>query len=124
MGKKIKHNFISLVVPAYNEQENIKPLVEQFAAVIKSAGKDWEVILINDGSNDRTESIARGYSKSYPWLKVLSHPVNRGLTSALNTGFKIARYFQQFTDRKNNRCTTVKSFKTIIYRQKLLFIFF
>jgi glycosyltransferase involved in cell wall biosynthesis len=82
---------VSVIIPAYNEQENIKLLVEQFAEVLKSVGKEWEVILINDGSTDRTESIARGYSKSHPWLKVLSHPVNRGLTAALNTGFKAAR---------------------------------
>lgn len=82
---------VSIIIPAFDEQDNVKPLLEQFDEVIRRAGKDWEVIFVNDGSTDKTEQKARDASIRYRWLKVISHSRNRGLTAALYTGFKIAR---------------------------------
>ncbi len=82
---------ISIIIPAYNEEENIKPLLEQFNEVISRAGNDWEVILVNDGSSDKTLDRAREAANRFHWLKVVTYSNNRGLTAALNTGFKNAR---------------------------------
>ncbi len=82
---------VSIVIPAYDEQDNIKPLLEQFDEVIRRSGKDWEVILVNDGSTDKTAERARDASFRYRWLNVVSHSRNRGLTAALYTGFKAAK---------------------------------
>ncbi|MEE8417024.1 MAG: glycosyltransferase family 2 protein, partial [candidate division Zixibacteria bacterium] len=57
----------------------------------RRVGRDWEVVLVNDGSTDKTEKRARDASIRYRWLKVISHSRNRGLTAALHTGFKAAR---------------------------------
>ena len=82
---------VTVVIPAYDEQDNVKPLLEQFDEVIKRCGKDWEVVFVNDGSTDKTEERARDASIRYRWLKVVSYSRNRGLTAALYTGFKAAR---------------------------------
>ncbi len=82
---------VSIVIPAYDEEDNIKPLLEQFDEVIRRSGKDWEVVLVNDGSTDKTAERARDASFKYRWLKVVSHSRNRGLTAALYTGFKAAK---------------------------------
>ncbi len=82
---------VSVIIPAYNEEDNIKPLTEMFDKVIKGSGKNWEVVLVNDGSTDKTLNRSKEASSKYRWLKVVSYPINRGLTSALNAGFKAAR---------------------------------
>ncbi len=81
---------VSVVIPAYDEQDSVKPLLEQFDEVIRRVGRDWEVVFVNDGSTDKTEKRARDASIRYRWLKVISHSRNRGLTAALYTGFKAA----------------------------------
>jgi glycosyltransferase involved in cell wall biosynthesis len=82
---------VSVIIPAYNEEDNIKPLVEMFDEVIKREGKDWEVVLVNDGSTDKTPERCREMSGKYRWLRVVGYPNNRGLTEALNTGFEASR---------------------------------
>jgi glycosyltransferase involved in cell wall biosynthesis len=82
---------VSIIVPAYNEEGNIKPLMDQFHEVIARAGEDWEVILVDDGSTDKTAERARDAAIHYHWLRVVSYPKNQGLTSALDTGFQNAR---------------------------------
>ncbi|AIU69010.1 dolichol-phosphate glucosyltransferase [Thermococcus eurythermalis] len=70
-----------VVVPAYNEEKTIKGVIENLLRYFK---KD-EIIVVNDGSRDRTEEIARSYG-----VHVLTHLVNRGLGGALGTGFAYA----------------------------------
>lgn len=82
---------VSVIIPAYNEEDNIRPLTEMFDEVIKGSGKNWEVVLVNDGSTDKTLNRCKEASSKYRWLKVISYPINRGLTFALNTGFESAR---------------------------------
>jgi glycosyltransferase involved in cell wall biosynthesis len=82
---------VSIIVPAYNEEGNIKPLMDQFHEVIARAGSDWEVILVDDGSTDKTAERARDAAFHYHWLRIISYTRNRGLTAALDTGFQNAR---------------------------------
>jgi glycosyltransferase involved in cell wall biosynthesis len=82
---------VSIIIPAYNEEGNIKPLMDQFHEVIARAGNDWEVILVDDGSTDKTAERARDASIHYHWLRVISYSKNKGLTAALDTGFQNAR---------------------------------
>jgi glycosyltransferase involved in cell wall biosynthesis len=82
---------VSVIIPAYNEEENVKPLLDQFNEVIQRLGSDWEVLLVDDGSTDKTAERARDASIRYHWLRVVGYAKNRGLTAALETGFKNAR---------------------------------
>lgn len=81
---------VSIIVPAYNEQENVAPLLKQFENVIRRY-RDWEVIYVDDGSTDGTGKAAAETASRYQWLKVVSHNRNQGLTAALDTGFRHAR---------------------------------
>jgi glycosyltransferase involved in cell wall biosynthesis len=82
---------VSVVVPAYNEVENIAPLMEEFSQMF-SQSKTWgEVILVDDGSTDGTYLKARESQHKYRFLRVMSHRRNLGLTQALMTGFSRAR---------------------------------
>jgi glycosyltransferase involved in cell wall biosynthesis len=81
---------ISVVVPAYNEEKNLTPLLDNFARMFKESSLKGEVLLVNDGSTDRTFELAKELEKKYSFLKALSNKTHRGVTEALQTGFKNA----------------------------------
>lgn len=81
---------ISVVVPAYNEEENIPSLLENFDKMFRESKLEGEVLLVDDGSTDNTFKQAKDYEKKYNFLKALTNKTHRGLTAALQTGFKKA----------------------------------
>lgn len=81
---------ISLVLPAHNEEPNIRTVVEEAAQVLPTAFADYEIIVVNDGSKDRTLEIAHALESENPHVKVVNHPVNRGYGAALTSGFNSA----------------------------------
>jgi glycosyltransferase involved in cell wall biosynthesis len=80
------------VLPAYNEQENIEKAVR---AVLEAAEglelADYEVIVVNDGSRDRTGAIIDRLKEENPRVRPIHHPTNLGYADALRTGFTSAR---------------------------------
>jgi glycosyltransferase involved in cell wall biosynthesis len=80
----------SVLVPAYNEDENIPRVAEQFAQVFSETGNRAEVIFIDDGSTDKTKLRAEEARQKYPFVKAVSYPRNLGKTSALMVGFEVA----------------------------------
>lgn len=80
---------IIFVVPAYNEEENICALLEGMREKIESVGRPCHVLVIDDGSRDRTGEIARLYSMKLS-LEVIRHQVNRGVGEVFRTGFRRA----------------------------------
>jgi glycosyltransferase involved in cell wall biosynthesis len=70
---------ISMLGWAYNEEENIADYIERAGALLPSVSDDYELILMDDGSTDRTTRIASDMQKSRPWLKFHSNSVNRGI---------------------------------------------
>ncbi len=91
MYKPERNVKVSVVVPAYNEAENIPILMEEFSKMFSSTRMNGEVILVDDGSTDGTFLKTRGCQEKYHFLKVAFHKRNRGLTDALMTGFSKAR---------------------------------
>lgn len=83
---------ISVFFPAYNEEENLSKTVENAASVLKEITKDWEILIINDGSHDGTEEVANKLRKQDKRVRVISHRTNKGYGEALKTGFKNAKY--------------------------------
>lgn len=81
---------ISLVFPAYNEEENIARLVEQAKASASALFDDFEIIVVNDGSHDRTGEIIDELSQHEPTLLPIHHEVNKGYGATLRTGFDAA----------------------------------
>jgi len=82
---------ISVFFPAYNEEENIEKVVQQAQKVLKSLFFDFEIIVIDDGSRDRTGKIIDRLAKLDPKFKAIHHLKNRGYGAALTTGFQNAK---------------------------------
>src|SRR5882757_6617541 len=83
--------YLSLVIPAYNEQENIPVLLERVGAALSQTGKDFEVLIIDDGSTDSTPKLLDEGMQKYPWLRILRMARNGGQSAAFEAGFKAAR---------------------------------
>jgi glycosyltransferase involved in cell wall biosynthesis len=87
----------SVIIPAYNEAENIFPLVEALSKSLsdsprcsESEAGEYEVIIVDDGSIDKTFELSIQASKQYKFLKVVQHRRNLGKTQAIITGAKIS----------------------------------
>jgi dolichol-phosphate mannosyltransferase len=78
---------ISLVIPSYNEKDNITPLVERIHKAM--AGRDYEIVLVDDNSKDGTIAAAEALSTRYP-VKVIVRRDERGLATAIVHGLKYA----------------------------------
>ena len=83
---------ISFVLPAYNEEDNIEKAVKSIAEVADGLPiEDYEVLVVNDGSSDRTGEIIDRLGKENPHVRPIHHPGNLGYADALRTGFTSAR---------------------------------
>ena len=83
---------ISAVLPAYNEEALIEQTVLQVEEVLRDLTDDFEIIVINDGSRDRTGAVLAALQERRPDvpLRVVTHPRNRGYGAALASGFDLA----------------------------------
>ena len=82
---------LSIVIPAYNEEANIVAAVEEVSQVAATLGMDYEIIVVNDGSRDRTGEIARTeLAPRIPHFRLVEHFPNRGYGGALKAGFAAA----------------------------------
>ncbi len=90
---------ISIILPALNEEGNIKAAIHDILTYFDSGDEKYEVIVINDGSTDRTGEIAEKVAGENRAVRVVNHPVNKGYGSALKKGFGISKYkYVFFTD--------------------------
>jgi glycosyltransferase involved in cell wall biosynthesis len=81
---------VSIVVPAFNEEQNVPVLLERIAEMIEQSGLDCEAVLVDDGSTDGTYEAACSAQERYPFLTVVHHRRNRGKTAALVSGAEAA----------------------------------
>lgn len=98
MAQKV--NELSIFFPFWNEEKNIEPVVVKATVVAKQVAKEWEVIMVDDGSSDNTLVLAQKLAKKDPThLRVVSIKPNRGYGAALKTGLSSAKYnLVVFTD--------------------------
>jgi glycosyltransferase involved in cell wall biosynthesis len=82
---------ISTFFPAYNEERNLEPLVRRTAEVLRRLAGKWEIIIVDDGSRDRTPEIAARLVKELPGVRHVRHSQNRGYGGAVKTGLKEAK---------------------------------
>jgi len=83
---------LSIFLPTYNEEGNIKKVIEN---VTSAAGKNiekWELIIVDDGSSDSTNKIASEISESDKHIRILKHEHNSGYGASLKTGFYNSKY--------------------------------
>ncbi len=82
---------ISIIAPAYNEVENVTPLIERIATVFTPLNTSFEAVIVDDASTDGTREKLLELSRTYPWLRVISLKQNSGQTAAMDAGFRHAR---------------------------------
>ena len=82
--------YISLVIPIYNEAENLRPLCERIRQALAPTGWTYEVVLVDDGSNDGSDQILADLHAEDPTLKVIRFRRNFGQTAALAAGLDYA----------------------------------
>jgi glycosyltransferase involved in cell wall biosynthesis len=82
---------LSIVLPVFNEEENVEPLIGEIHSVISSLQKSYEVVAVDDGSRDRTFEILSRLHRSQPALQVVRLKRNFGQTAALAAGLAHAQ---------------------------------
>jgi len=82
---------ISVTIPVYNEESNLRPLCARLVPVLESLGIPWEVVLVNDGSTDATAGVLDLLAGQDARLKVIHFRRNAGQTAAMMAGFEYAR---------------------------------
>ena len=94
--------YLSVIIPAYNEEKNIEKTVRSIFSYLKEKNIEHEMIVVVDGSPDRTAEIARSLKNEIPTLELIDYPKNRGKGFAVKTGMLKAKGdFRLFTDADN-----------------------
>ncbi len=83
--------WLSVVVPLYNERDNVDPLVERVTAAMEELGKPWELVVVDDGSTDGSGERLDELARTHPRLTVLHLAVNSGQSAAMDCGFSLTR---------------------------------
>lgn len=83
---------ITVFFPAFNEEDNIIPVVTKALEKLKTTAKNFEVLVINDGSRDLTRQRVEKLIESYPQVRLINHLENLGYGEALKSGFYNAKY--------------------------------
>lgn len=83
--------YLSLIIPAYNEQDNIKILCRSIVDALKDFGKEYEIIFIDDGSTDNTLNELLEFKKECDRIKIINFRRNFGQTASMSAGFEHAK---------------------------------
>ena len=90
---------ISIFFPAFNEEKNIQTTVSAALSVVSSIFDDFEIIIVDDGSSDRTAEMIDSLARSNARVKAVHHPLNMGYGAAVRTGFaKSSKELVFYTD--------------------------
>jgi glycosyltransferase involved in cell wall biosynthesis len=83
---------LSVVIMAYNEEANLPTQMDRTVAFLSTQTTEWQIVVVNDGSNDDTGSIAETYAARYPGqIDVIHHESNLGMGAAIRHGYAAAR---------------------------------
>jgi glycosyltransferase involved in cell wall biosynthesis len=82
---------LSVVIPVYNEEENLPHLWPELRSVLEPLGLTFEAVFVDDGSRDRSAELIRGFRDVDPRVRLVRLKANAGETAATDAGFKAAR---------------------------------
>lgn len=95
--------YLSVIVPAYNEEKNIEKTVRSIFDYLKSKEIEHEILVVTDGSKDKTDSIVESLRTNILTLELIKYEQNKGKGFAVKTGFLNAKgIFRLFTDADNS----------------------
>ena len=98
---------ISLFFPAWNEEDYVERSVARAQEVLSQLTDDFEIIVVNDASTDRTGEICEQLAARIPQFRVITHPVNLKLGGAMRTGLSAST--KDIVDRKSTRLNSSHS---------------
>lgn len=108
---------ISFFCPAYNDEKNLPKLIPIVHEFLSSISKKFEIIIVEDGSPDKTGEVADQLAQQYAQVRVIHHSKNLGYGAALRDGFRAAKYdYVMYTDGDNQY--NVKEFLPHLSRLK------
>jgi glycosyltransferase involved in cell wall biosynthesis len=81
---------LSVIMPVYNEAENLPILWDELRTVLANVGRTVEIIFVDDGSTDASAAIVREFARQDPRARLIRFAANAGLTAALFVGFRAA----------------------------------
>jgi glycosyltransferase involved in cell wall biosynthesis len=81
---------VSVIIPAYNEEAIIQNAVKTAHDILSISGADYEIIVVNDGSKDRTKELLDNSFNQIEGIRIIHKPINEGFGSAIRTGIKLA----------------------------------
>jgi len=82
--------FLSVVIPAYNEERRIGPTLDQMAAYLDRQSYSWDMLVVSDGSTDRTEQITNYFAANRPNVRLIAYKPNQGKGNAVRVGMLAA----------------------------------
>lgn len=82
---------ISIVIPVYNEEESLAPLVEGITPVMNNLGKPYEIIFIDDASMDKSLQVLKGLAAEFAQIRIIKFAKNSGQSAGFDAGFKLAQ---------------------------------
>ncbi|PIQ70317.1 glycosyltransferase family 2 protein [Candidatus Shapirobacteria bacterium CG03_land_8_20_14_0_80_40_19] len=82
---------LSVFFPAYNEEANLENTVEKAIPVLEDVAEKYELIIVDDGSKDKTGEVAKRLAEKYSFIQVITHNPNQGYGAALRSGFYNSR---------------------------------
>lgn len=88
----MKVAFLSVFFPAYNEEKNIKQVVTEAIKILEKIASKFEIIVIDDGSTDKTGAIVKRLITKEKRISLVTHTPNRGYGAALKSGFAHSQY--------------------------------
>ncbi|MDR2160731.1 MAG: glycosyltransferase family 2 protein [Desulfovibrio sp.] len=83
----MQHTAVTLVIPAYNEEENLLPLLEEIRAAMQRQPRSWKALFVDDGSSDGSLSVLRRAAAGDPQVRYIAFEHNCGHSSAFAAGF-------------------------------------
>jgi glycosyltransferase involved in cell wall biosynthesis len=91
-GRNDKFGALSVFLPAFNEEGNIKEVVVKTKKVLQEVAGKWEIVIVNDGSGDSTKKIVEDLQKEDPRIKLVNHDKNRGYGASFKSGLYNSKY--------------------------------
>lgn len=85
-------NSLSMFIPCFNEAKNLPFVLDQAIKVLPKVARTFEIIVVDDGSNDKTHQVVKEYQKKNNTIKLATHQHNKGYGAAVRTGIKNSKY--------------------------------
>lgn len=90
IAQTLPRPLISLVVPVFNEEGNLRPLTDEILCAMERTDAPWELLFVDDGSTDASLAVMRELSRSHPPVRYVALAANRGQSAAFAAGFREA----------------------------------